>query len=100
MRYQLEWDPTKEKQNIRKYQVSFRRVATIFRDPDQLSIFDDAHSSEEDRWITLGIDSGGTLRVVVHTYRQVDEDRCVIRIISARKATLTESQQYAEGTGS
>ena len=68
-------------------------------DPSQLSVFDDEHSKEQDRWITLGIDSSGVLRVVVHTYEQVCEDRCEIRIISARKATLAESNQYKEGIG-
>ena len=99
MRYQFDWDPSKEASNVRKHQVNFRRAATIYRDPNQLSVFDDEHSNEEDRWITLGIDSSGVLRVVVHTYEQVSEDRCEIRIISARKATLAESNQYKEGIG-
>lgn len=97
MRYQFDWDPAKDKQNRRKHWVSFRRAATIFYDPNQLSLFDDAHSSEEDRWITLGIDDVGVLRTVVHTYNQIDENKCIIRIISARKATDAESRQYEEG---
>ena len=97
MRYQFDWDPAKEKQNIRKHQITFRRAASIFRDPNQLSAFDDEHSENEDRWITMGIDSGGVLRVVVHTFEQADEDLYEIRIISARRATLIESNQYNEG---
>lgn len=46
----------------------------------------------------MGIDDGGVLRVVVHTFKQVDEEVCEIRIISARKATNRESQQYQEGS--
>jgi uncharacterized protein len=97
LRYQFDWDPEKEKQNIRKHRVSFRRAAMIFHDPNQLSLFDDAHSDDEDRWITIGIDANSILRTVVHTYKQLDEKRYVIRIISARKATLSESKQYKEG---
>ena len=97
MRYQFDWDPAKEAINIRKHQVNFRRAASVFRDPNQLSLFDDEHSEEEDRWLTLGIDSGGVLRVVVHTYKQVNESMVEIRIISARKATADESNQYTEG---
>jgi len=52
LRYQFDWNPEKERQNIRKHRISFRHAATIFRDPNQLSIFDDAHSDQEDRWIT------------------------------------------------
>ena len=97
MRYQFDWDSTKEASNIRKHQIDFRRAATVFRDPNQLSLFDNEHSQEEDRWITLGIDRGGVLRVVIHTYSQVNEEIVEIRIISARKATVTESNQYSQG---
>ena len=94
LRFQFDWDTAKEARNVQKHQVNFRRAATIFRDPNQLSLFDDEHSDQEERWITLGLDSGGILRVVVHTFEQVSEDQYEIRIISARKATLSESQQY------
>ena len=98
MRYQFDWDPEKDRQNLRKHRVSFRLAATVFRDPNQLSIFDLAHSETEERWITMGIDSNGILRVVVHAFVQTSEDSCEIRLISARKATNSESKQYHEGT--
>jgi uncharacterized DUF497 family protein len=97
LHYNFDWDPAKEKQNIRKHKITFRRAATVFRDPNQLSIYDEEHSEDEDRWITIGIDSGGILRVVIHTFEQVDEDLCEIRIVSARKATSAEANQYREG---
>jgi len=96
LQYRFEWDPAKEKTNIRKHKVSFRKVAAVFRDPNQLSIYDEEHSEYEDRWITMGIDDSGVLQVVVHTFKQVNESECEIRIISARKATSSESQQYRE----
>ena len=98
MQYRFDWDPAKEKANIQKHKVSFRRAATVFRDPHQLSIYDEGHSQYEDRWITMGIDDGGVVRVVVHTFKRVDEGECEIRIISARKATSRESRQYQEGS--
>jgi len=94
LRYKFEWDPEKEKTNIRKHKVSFRRAATVFRDPNQLSIYDEEHSEYEDRWITMGIDDRGVLQVVVHTFKQVEENLSEIRIISARKATSRELRQY------
>ncbi len=97
MRYKFDWDPTEEKTNISKQKVSFRKAATLFRDPNQLSIYDEEHSEYEDRWITIGIDTGGVLRVVAHTFKQISESLCEIRIISARKATSTEARQYREG---
>jgi hypothetical protein len=44
----------------------------------------------------MGLDSTGILRVVVHTFEQVDEGLYEIRIISARKATRGEAEQYQE----
>jgi uncharacterized protein len=84
--------------SVRKHRVSFRLAATVFRDPNQLSIFDVAHNETEDRWVTMGIDSNGILRVVVHTFVQTSEDSCEIRIISARKAAKSESKQYHKET--
>jgi len=92
--YRFEWDPAKESANVRKHRVSFRRATSVFRDPNQLSIHDEQHSDVEDRWITIGIDDIGVPRVVVHTFKKVDPNLCVIRIISARKATTGELQEY------
>lgn len=67
------------------------------QDPLALSIYDDSHSSgEEDRWITMGR-AGNNLVVMVHTFREVSPDEVVVRIISARRATKNEQQQYEEG---
>jgi len=96
LRYKFDWDPAKEAENFRKHKVAFRQAATVFRDPNQLSIYDEEHSEVEDRWITIGIDSTGVLRVVVHTFEQISENLCEIRIISARKATKREARQYKE----
>ena len=71
MQYNFEWDPLKAKQNIRKHKVSFQRAGTIFRDPHAISIFDEEHSQEEERWISLGRDSSGTLLVVSHTFHEI-----------------------------
>ncbi len=97
MRYYFEWDPQKAKINLQKHGISFERACTIFKDPHALSIYDEEHSRKEDRWITLGMDINGTLLVVVHTFEQLDENSCKIRIISARKATKRENKQYNEG---
>ena len=96
MEYSFDWDFAKEASNRRKHSISFRQAATVFRDPRQISIYDDEHSQGEDRWTTLGIDSSGTLRVVIHTFESVGEELCRIRIISARKATKAETLQYQE----
>jgi len=76
--------------------VSFQRAGTIFCDPNAISIFDDEHSQEEERWVTIGRDSSSILLVVSHTFREIDTSSCSIRIISARKATKRERKEYEE----
>jgi ribonuclease toxin BrnT of type II toxin-antitoxin system len=51
--YQFEWwDPVKARQNAKKHRITFERGATIFLDPNVLSLFDEQHSRDEERWIT------------------------------------------------
>ena len=95
-RYDFEWDAQKAKQNLRKHGVSFERAATVFLDPNALSIFDPEHSAGEDRWITLGMDRQGVMLVVSHTFREVDEQTASVRVITSRKATKAERKQYAK----
>ncbi len=92
--YQFEWDPNKAQQNARKHGVTFERAAAVFLDPQALSEFDDGHSQNENRWVTLGLDRVGTVLVICHTYEE-ETDTCVrVRIISARKATKNEAKSY------
>jgi uncharacterized protein len=63
-----------------------------------MSIFDEDHSEEEERWITLGLDRAGVLLLVCHTFREVKEAggeaSSRIRLISARPADRREAAQY------
>jgi len=94
MEYRFEWDPRKAGLNWSKHGVRFEQAATVFRDPRALSLFDEAHSAKEDRWITLGISATGTPLVVHHTFDQTDSETFQIRIISSRKATRREIRQH------
>ncbi len=94
MQYNFEWDPAKAKRNLRDHKLSFERASQVFLDLNMLSIEDEEHSEEEDRWITLGLDKSGILLVVHHTFREVDPDNFNVRIISARKPTRGETKQY------
>lgn len=87
----FEWDETKAQINQRKHGISFAEAKTVFYDEEALVIDDPEHSEEEERFIILGLSNRANLLVVCHCYR-VSET--VIRIISARKATKTESKFY------
>ena len=52
----------------------------------------DEYSDLEERWVTMGTDSGGRLLVVVYSWREEG-----IRVISARPAMPVERRQYEEG---
>jgi uncharacterized protein len=88
----FEWDEDKNRLNIQKHGIDFTDATYVFSDPFALSIPDDEHSESEDRWLLLGKNLNERLLLVVHTYRY-DE---VIRIISARKATATETATYVK----
>jgi hypothetical protein len=87
----FEWNPEKEILNQKKHGISFKEAETVFYDPNALMISDPEHSAEEDRFVILGHSFRLRLLIVCHCYRQKDE---VIRIISARKASKKETEQY------
>ena len=89
----FEWDPNKEAINIKKHGVSFEQAAYVFADQFSLSMFDNEHSNQEDRWLILGKSNNEMLLLIVHTFRNSDNEETV-RIISARKATKNEEKTY------
>ena len=94
--YNFEWDLNKAISNQKKHEVSFEEAATVFKDSRALSIFDDEHSADENRWATIGISNLGRLLIVCHTFQMNDEENISIRIFSGRKATKRETKQYKE----
>ena len=87
----FEWDEHENEINKLKHKISFEEAQTVFYDERALVIDDPDHSMEEERFIILGLSTKANLLVVCHCYRASDT---VIRIISARKASKTESTYY------
>ena len=87
------YDEEKDKRNQRIYGISFERAREVFDDPLQLSILDKRFDYNEERWITIGQTKKGLILVVAHIYIDADGNE-IIRIISARKATKKEREQY------
>jgi uncharacterized DUF497 family protein len=94
----FEWDVKKAKANEQKHKITFLEACYVFADKFLLSLFDEEHSSKEERWMTIGKSLSGKILVVVHTYKKT-KDTEVTRIISARKATKNEEKQYFERRG-
>ena len=90
----FEWDENKNKINQRKHGISFDEVTSVFRDAFAIVFDDPDHSDNEERFLIIGTSDKRGICLVSHCYRGQDQ---VIRIISARKATKTESNIYEEG---
>jgi len=84
----IEFEPDKAESNLRKHKISFSHAEQALRDPFAVTI-EDPNSVGEQRFVTLGIDALGRMLVVIHTPRG---ER--IRLISARKASRGEEEQY------
>jgi uncharacterized DUF497 family protein len=84
---EIEWDGKKAVSNLKKHGIDFADAVTILEDERAITISEDY--SDEERFITIGMDSFGRILVVVYTWRGTR-----IRIISARKATAKEIRQY------
>ena len=88
----FEWDEEKSRANLKKHGVRFEDAETVWADAQSLEYFDVLHSVEEERYVKIGFSARSTLLTVVHTER---ED--LIRVVSARHATLKERKRYEEG---
>lgn len=93
MKLAFEWDEAKAKSNLKKHKVRFEEGKTIFNDPFLFTFPDNVHSTNEERFINIGISACGHILVLTHTERK---DK--IRIINCRKVTARERRFYEEGT--
>jgi uncharacterized DUF497 family protein len=87
----FEWDEEKDLSNRKKHGISFDEAKTVLNDPRSITIADEAHSDDEDRYVDVGISARGRLIVVSYTDRGAN-----IRIISSRKATKSERKAYEQ----
>lgn len=88
---EFEWDDHKADRNLIRHGVPFQEAATTFSDPNLYTEFDNQHSINEARYISIGFSDRGRLLFVVHTLRGN-----VTRIISARPCNAKEARFYDE----
>jgi uncharacterized DUF497 family protein len=91
MKLEFAWDSAKAKANFRRHGVSFKLAKTVFKDPFAVERLDDREDHGEDRFVILGMAEGRILLFVAFTERYDH-----IRIISARRATRHEKDDYFE----
>ncbi|HEB27170.1 MAG TPA: BrnT family toxin [Porticoccus sp.] len=89
------WDQAKAKSNLKKHGVSFEEAQSVFYDDLAVQFYDE-DSSDEERFLLLGMSNESRIIMVVHCERGDDGEE--LRIISARKATKNEQQYYQGGS--
>jgi uncharacterized protein len=85
---QFEWDPDKAALNLKDHGVTFVFATAAFEDAFALEWIDDRFDYHEERTRLVG-QAAGILLSVIYTER-----REVYRIISARRATKNEQDEY------
>ena len=78
------FDPAKDAADRKKHGISLAEGDGVLRDPLALTI-EDASAQGEQRFVSVGMNVFGNLRVVVYALRGDD-----VRIISVRKAEPKE----------
>lgn len=83
----FEWDEQKADSNIQKHGVSFETASKVFLGENRIEIYDETHSIDEGRFITIGL-----VEEILSVVYSVCHPK--IRLISARLATPKERSVY------
>jgi uncharacterized DUF497 family protein len=89
MKLEFEWHTAKAEANFRRHGVSFDLAKTVFNDPFAIDFLDDREEYGEERFVMIGMAEGKVLLFVAYTEREEH-----VRIISARRATQYEQDEY------
>ncbi len=98
----FQWNTAKAASNRRKHGVCFDEAKSVFLDEGAKLISDPEHTEDEERFVILGLSEIARLlldycsiiaRLLVGCHCDREDER-VIRLISARRATRSESKQY------
>ncbi len=86
---EFEWHAAKARANLRNHGITFESAKTVFRDAFAIERLDDRKDYGEERFILMGMSKSDGPLTVVYTERGGR-----IRIISARRATEGEQDDY------
>ena len=84
----FEWRNAKARANLQDHGIAFQQAVKAFRDPFAIERIDDREDYGEERINRIGMCEGVILHV---TYTERSEK---VRIISARRATRDEQDDY------
>lgn len=86
---EYDWDPDKERRNIRRHGIEFEEAKTVVDSPFSLDSRDEEHPGPDERWRVVGWSSRDRILLVV-----VSVGGQHPRIISARRATKRERDAF------
>jgi uncharacterized DUF497 family protein len=89
----LSGTPARPGPNLHAHGVTFELAVTAFKDPFAIERLDDREDYGEERLVMIGMAEGNIILFVAYTER---EER--IRIISARRATQNEQDDYIQNS--
>jgi uncharacterized DUF497 family protein len=89
MKLEFEWHNPKAAANLQAHGVTFDQAKAVFKDAFAIERLDDREDYGEKRFVIIGMAEGEVVLYVAYTER---EER--IRIISARRATQYEQDDY------
>ena len=95
--YEFEWEDAKAESNLAKHGVDFMDAMSVLLDSLAMTRFDDEHSDDEERWVSVGRAGNDQLLLMVHTFSATGPNTALVRLISARPATRREREQYEAG---
>ena len=93
-RLEFEWHEAKASGNLKAHGVGFDVAKTVFKDPFALERSDDREDHGEERFLIVGMVPGEVILFVTYTERGGR-----IRLISARRATQRERDDYFRQNG-
>ena len=86
----FEWDAEKAKANYRKHGIGFETATEVVDDPFAVEMIDELSGAHgEERFLITGLSKSHLILTAVYTERGDN-----IRIISARRATKAERDNY------
>jgi uncharacterized protein len=89
----FEWDTAKSNYTLAQRGFDFYFASRVFESETYVEAFDDRHSDDEPRFVVVGV-VDGVFITVIYTARISRK-----RILSARRSTRTERDEYAKAFG-
>ena len=87
----LEYDEEKNRKNIEKHGISFKNAALVFFDYDRIEFFDDEHSTEENRYDTIGDTSSGSLVTIGNLKETLRSVNDILFVVYTDRVIVEES---------